>query len=229
LAIVRESLLEAGFSAEVADIAAQAPRESTYRVYTTHLQWYNRWCGERHLDPLKTSVKEVTDFRSLVAKSNPRKLLSVSTIQVIVQLLLVSTSGLRMDLRYQLTSNYCFLEGFFFYERAVPKPLKEVWNLPFVLDFLAGQIFEPLHKTTFRNLTLKTVFLLLLASGRRVSWIHACHSGTEYTRFNMLVLLLFLSLNMTRTRLMVQLLRYHFYLARGSYLQMINFSGRSWV
>lgn len=40
-----------------------------------------------------------------------------------------------------------------------------------------------MHKAKFRNVVRKTVFLLQLASTRRVSWIHACHTSPFYTRF----------------------------------------------
>ena len=70
-----------------------------------------------------------------------------------------------------------------FHKKAVPKPLPELWDLPLVLDYLAGPPFEPMSTSSFRNLTLKTVFLLQLASARRVSWVHSCLSHPAYTRF----------------------------------------------
>ena len=50
-----------------------------------------------------------------------------------------------------------------------PKPQKEYteWDLTFVLMALARPPFEPLKKASIMDLTLKTFFLLLLASGRR--------------------------------------------------------------
>lgn len=70
-----------------------------------------------------------------------------------------------------------------FHDTAVPRTLKEQWDLPLVLDYLRGPLFEPLDKATFRNLTRKTVFLLQVASQRRVSWTQACHTSPAYTRF----------------------------------------------
>ena len=52
-----------------------------------------------------------------------------------------------------------------------PKLVKEIpsCDLGFVLKALTDPPFEPLEKTTPMNLTLKTYFLILLASGRRHS------------------------------------------------------------
>jgi len=74
-----------------------------------------------------------------------------------------------------------FLKGLF-HTKAVPKPLSELWDLPLVLDYLSGRNFEPLGHASFRNVTRKAVFLVTLASGRRVSWVHACHRTSAFTR-----------------------------------------------
>ena len=47
------------------------------------------------------------------------------------------------------------------------------WDLAIVLAALSNAPFEPLEECGFKELTLKTVFLTALASGRRRSEIHA--------------------------------------------------------
>ena len=47
------------------------------------------------------------------------------------------------------------------------------WNLSLVLHQLTKAPFEPLRKASLKHLTLKTVFLLALGSGKRRSEIHA--------------------------------------------------------
>ena len=57
------------------------------------------------------------------------------------------------------------------------------WNLDTVLNFLKGSPFEPLRDNTLKYVTLKTVFLVTLASGRRCSEIHALSaSATVFSR-----------------------------------------------
>ena len=52
--------------------------------------------------------------------------------------------------------------------RALP-----LWDLSVVLHMLTKDPFEPMRKASLKYLTLKTVFLLALASGKRRSEIHA--------------------------------------------------------
>lgn len=47
------------------------------------------------------------------------------------------------------------------------------WDLFVVLDYLRGPPFEPLSRADRASLTLKTVFLVALASGRRASEVNA--------------------------------------------------------
>ena len=57
--------------------------------------------------------------------------------------------------------------------RAKTKTRIPAWDLRLVLEFLTSRSFEPLESCSLRNLTQKTVFLVMLASGRRASEIHA--------------------------------------------------------
>ncbi|KAK7110404.1 hypothetical protein V1264_014287 [Littorina saxatilis] len=47
------------------------------------------------------------------------------------------------------------------------------WDLFLVLRYLASEEFEPLHLASLANLTRKTLFLVLLATARRGSEVHA--------------------------------------------------------
>ena len=58
------------------------------------------------------------------------------------------------------------------------------WDFNLVLNYLMCPSFEPLTSSTPEYLTLKTVFLLLFASGRRVSEIHALTVDNNCLRFN---------------------------------------------
>ena len=62
MASVRKSLVDRGFSANVADKAARARRESIRRVYGSRLKHYQRWCVDRGVDPAKAPLTEVAEF-----------------------------------------------------------------------------------------------------------------------------------------------------------------------
>ena len=47
------------------------------------------------------------------------------------------------------------------------------WDLLKVLEYLKSPVFEPLHQSSLRDLTRKTLFLVALASAKRVSELQA--------------------------------------------------------
>ena len=61
------------------------------------------------------------------------------------------------------------------FHRDRPKSSRNLpkWNLSVVLNELTKASFEPMKDTDLKHLTLKTAFLLALASGKRCSKIHA--------------------------------------------------------
>ena len=61
------------------------------------------------------------------------------------------------------------------FQRDCPKSSRNLpkWNLSVVLNELTKAPFEPMKDTDLKHLTLKTAFLLALASGKRHSKIHA--------------------------------------------------------
>ena len=61
------------------------------------------------------------------------------------------------------------------FHRDRPKSSRNLpkWNLSVVLNELTKAPFEPMKDTDLKHLTLKTTFLLALASGKRRSEIHA--------------------------------------------------------
>ena len=50
------------------------------------------------------------------------------------------------------------------------------WDLSKVLQYLVTSAFEPLSQASFRALTLKTLFLLALATAKRVGELQALSS-----------------------------------------------------
>ena len=50
-------------------------------------------------------------------------------------------------------------------ERPVHKKMAPIWNMAVVLRYLKQEPFEPLECSSLLNLSLKTLFLLVLASG----------------------------------------------------------------
>ena len=71
------------------------------------------------------------------------------------------------------------------------------WDLSRVLSFLCGPPFEPLSSCSLRELTRKVLFLLALATARRVSELHAVSSVVSFSGGDLF--LSFLSFGLSRS------------------------------
>ena len=181
MASVRKSFVDRGFSANVADTAARARRESTRRVYGSRLKHYQRWCVDRGVDPVKAPLTEVAEFlenlRTVRHKGNP---LAPSTFAGYRSAIHQGFSdGSTVSSNTDLST---LLKGIFVVT-AKPRTLKETWDLPTVLRYLAGPPFEPLATAPLKSVAVKTAFLIQLASARRVSWVHSCRIDPSHLRW----------------------------------------------
>ena len=71
------------------------------------------------------------------------------------------------------------LMSFFENSRPTVRSLLPRWNLPWVLNWLSTERFEPLSQAPLKEVTLKTCFLLSLATAARVSELHALSTAPE--------------------------------------------------
>ena len=67
----------------------------------------------------------------------------------------------------------------------VEAPVREVrppsWDLPTVLNFLRSSPFEPLSSASLRDLTRKTLFLIALATAKRVGELQALSRPVSFS------------------------------------------------
>ena len=71
----------------------------------------------------------------------------------------------------------------FFLKRPPCRSLVPSWSLPTVLRCLAEAPFVPLHKASLLHLTMKTVFLIAIASGQRRSSLQALSMEPGHLRW----------------------------------------------
>ena len=130
--------------------------------------FFTKWCIANQVDFRSPPVKSVADFLLYLFED---KNLQPSTIDgyrsAIADKLGSTTVNISKD--ENLTR---LLESF---HRDRPKGRRGIpsWNLSLVLHQLTKAPFEPLRDASLKHLTLKTVFLLALGSGKRRSEIHA--------------------------------------------------------
>ena len=157
-----------GFSEEVAARMEAPQRHSTRAVYKSKWAIFVKWCDSNEVDFRSPSVNHIADF--LLHLFKERKL-QPSTIHGNRTAMadMVNNDKLNISKDENLTR---LLDSF---HRDKPKGRQGVptWNLSLVLHQLTKAPFEPMRKASLKHLTLKTVFLLALASGKRRSEIHA--------------------------------------------------------
>ena len=69
-------------------------------------------------------------------------------------------------------------------QRPIQRSLTPNWDLSWILVCLQKAPFEPLHKASRVYVTIKTAFLLALATAKRCSEIQALAMDVDHLRFN---------------------------------------------
>ena len=181
LGIVQQSLRDRQFSREVADHVSKARRESTVKVYDAKWQVFCRWAHQRKINPIQATPQIVADFFTFLFNVKKNQ---VSTIKgyrsTISNTLKFKNTG------YDFGSHPVLSELIksFQRQRPVDRPLAPKWDLAFVLSHLCKAPFEPLDKATLFFLSVKTTFLLTMATARRVSEMHALSIDADHFRFS---------------------------------------------
>ena len=181
LETVQRSLQEKGFSRAAAEQISRGHRQSSRAVYDSKWRIFAGWCHDRSVDPFQISVHELAEFFLFLFHEkglNPRTIKGYrSAISSTI-----SSCGSRSEITNsaEITS----LIRSFQLERPPKLKIAPQWNLSLVLQALVKPPFEPIHSIELKFLTLKTVFLVALASGRRRSEIHALCYDSHHFRQN---------------------------------------------
>ena len=168
LKTLRRFTRAAGFSSAVAEQASLVRRPSSRAVYQLRWSLYRSWCLYHGHSVSRPSLAKVADFLSWLRSARG---LSVSSIRAYRSMLsavfrfhlppLSSDPVLRDLLRsFRLSSA----------ERLLRPP---AWDLFRDLRFLNSSPFDPLLQAPLRALSQKTLFLLALATAKRVGELQA--------------------------------------------------------
>ena len=157
-----------GFSSHVAKQASLARRSSSRADYQAKWAVYRQWCRSEGHSISRLSLSKVADFLFWLRRS--RKL-SVSAV-------LGYRSMLSAVFRFQLpeissSSVIRDLLRSFKVEAPCHAVCPTSWDLEAVLSYLRSPVFEPLASCSLRELTRKTLFLVSLATAKRVGEIQA--------------------------------------------------------
>ena len=171
LATLQRFTRAAGFSSAVAEQASLARRPSSRAVYQARWSIYRDWCHSRGHSVSRPTLAKVADFLCWLRHTRGLSVSSLrgyrSTLSAVFRFHLPSLSSdpvIRDLLRsFRLSSA----------ERVMRPP---AWDLSKVLTYLVSPAFEPVSQASFRALTMKTLFLLALATAKRVGELQALSS-----------------------------------------------------
>ena len=180
LGIVKQSLRDKQFSSDVAEHVSKARRVSTAKVYDAKWQIFRDWADQRKIDPIQATPQIVADFLTFLFSVKKCQVRSIKGYRSTI------SNTLKYKTGYDFGSHPVLLELIksFALQRPVDQSLAPKWDLVFVLSHMCKAPFEPLDKATIFYLSIKTVFLVTLATARRVSDVHAFAIDYDHLRFS---------------------------------------------
>ena len=168
---------KSGFSGRAARVMAGVLRESSSRLYQLRWKIFCGWCRGRGVAPVNATVPVVVDFLIHLRQD---KGLSVSAVKGYCSALnsVLALKGRDLASSREITT---LLRSF---SRSVnPVELRPpAWDVSLVLQSLTGAPYEPLRTCEERFLAQKTLFLLALASDKRIGELHALSYRVSHTR-----------------------------------------------
>ena len=157
-----------GFSKHVAKQSALARRSSSRAGYQARWSIFRQWCHSNGHSVSRPSLSKIADFLFWLRRSKKLTVSAVlgyrSMLSAVFRTILpeISTSPIIQDLlRSFKVEAPC---------RAVRPPS---WDLLKVLNYLQSPVFEPLSNASLCDLTRKTLFLVALATAKRVGELQA--------------------------------------------------------
>ena len=165
----------AGFSFAVAEQFSLARRPSSRAIYQVRWFIYPWWCREHGHSVSCPTLAKVADFLYWLRYTRGLSVSSLcgyhSVLSAVFRFHLPSLSSDPV-IRDLLCSSR-LSSG----ERVLRPP---AWDLSKVLRYLVSPVFEPLSQAPFRALTLKTLFLMALATAKRVGELQALSSVVTF-------------------------------------------------
>ena len=177
VATLKRHYRKSGFSGRAARVLSGVLRESSSRLYQSRWKIFCGWCRGRSIAPVNASVPVVVDFLIHLRQD---KGLSVSAVKGYCSALnsVLALKGRDLAASREITT---LLRSF---ARSVnPVELRPpAWDVSLVLQSLTGAPYEPLWTCEERFLAQKTLFLLALASAKRIGELHALSYRVAHTR-----------------------------------------------
>ena len=175
MATLKRFAIQAGFSPAVAGQLLFSRRLSTRLNYQARWETYRKWCKDFRHRLSSPSIAKIADFLTYMFKSKGAALSTIKGYRAMLAAVFkfplpeISSSPILKDL----------IRSF---EISAPRPIfpPPPWDLDKVLEFLSGPPFEPLARASFLDKTKKALFLLAMATAKRVSELQALSFSVSF-------------------------------------------------
>ena len=163
------SLKNRGFEDKLAVRIANPQRDTTLKIYKGKWNIFLKWAKLKDDEISKISIPLIAKFLLHLFEDLALEVATIEGYKTAIANQLRNVSSLDVASDGNLKD---LLKSFY---RDRPRNMRTLphWDLSIVLHALSKPPYEPLHKAELKWLTLKTVFLVALASGKRRSEIHA--------------------------------------------------------
>merc|ERR1712055_403562 len=175
---LRSALRDAGLSEVVIETILRAQQPSTLRQYQSAWAKFITFLSTKECLITNVTVNIVCEFLKHQQDEFNREYRTLAAYKSSLRLPILYAANL--DINCPLME--LFMRGLF--NTNPPKKAKEMplWSLNGLLTFLDTAKFEPLEKVDYEFLLQKTLFLLLLSSGRRIGEITALSDTSNFNR-----------------------------------------------
>ena len=180
LDFVKQSIRDKRFSKQVAEHVVKARRESTRKVYDAKWRVYLDWANKRQIDPIKATPNVIADFLTFLFNEKKCQVSTIRGYRSMISNTLKFSAGFDIGSHPVLSD----LITSFQLQRPISRSLAPKWDLAFVLSHICKAPFEPLSQCSLFHLSLKSAFLIAMATAKRVSEIHAFSIDKDHFRFS---------------------------------------------
>ena len=174
--IIQRFTRAVGFSKHVAQQVSLARSTSSRAGYQSKWLVYRQWCRSEGHSISRPSLSKIADFLFWLRRS---RRLSVSAVMGYRSMLSAVFKSILLEISSSPTL-HDLLRSF-----QVEAPVREVrppaWDLTTVLNFLRSTRFEPLSSASLRDLTRKTLFLISLATAKRIGELQALSHRVSFS------------------------------------------------
>ena len=169
----------AGFTKEASKHAADPERPSMNRMYNDRWLCFANWATGKGFDPLGPTAAQLAAFLYELFDTHGLSPLTIKAYRSCLALVL-SRTGKAAAVQAETISDMIMSMEL---QRPRLTPVLPQWDLSIVLEALSTSPYEPPREASLKPLTLKTVFLLAMASGGRQSELQALVFDPQYIQF----------------------------------------------